>query len=89
MAHKKGQGSIRNGRDSNSKSLGVKRCGGEFVNAGTIILRQRGAKFKAGKNVGVGRDWSLFALVTGHVAFEKDKGKVNVVPVVVEAAAAN
>jgi len=80
MAHKKGRGSIRNGRDSNSKRLGVKRFGGELVNAGTIIVRQRGASFKAGKNVGIGRDWTLFALTDGHVAFEKGKRLVSIVP---------
>ncbi len=89
MAHKKGQGSIRNGRDSNSKRLGVKRYGGEAVNAGTIIIRQRGASFKAGKNVGIGRDWTLFALVDGHVAYEKGKRRVSVVPVSAETAASN
>ena len=79
MAHKKGQGSSRNGRDSNSKRLGVKAFGGEFVPAGSIIVRQRGTKFHAGKNVGTGRDWTLFALVDGHVQFEKAKRRVNVV----------
>ena len=62
MAHKKGQGSCRNGRDSVSKRLGVKRFGGEVVTAGSILVRQRGTKFVAGKNVGTGRDWTLFAL---------------------------
>jgi len=65
MAHKKGQGSVRNGRDSVSKRLGVKRYGGESVTAGSILIRQRGAKFFAGRNVGTGRDWTLFALVAG------------------------
>ena len=68
MAHKKGQGSVRNGRDSVSKRLGVKCFGGEAVTAGSIIVRQRGSKFVAGLNVGVGRDWTLFALVDGKVA---------------------
>lgn len=80
MAHKKGQGSSRNGRDSNSKRLGVKRFGGESVQAGTIIVRQRGAKFKAGEHVGVGRDWTLFALKSGRVDFEKEKRQVNIIP---------
>ena len=62
MAHKKGQGSVRNGRDSVSKRLGVKRFGGEHVTAGSILVRQRGTKFIAGQNVGTGRDWTLFAL---------------------------
>ena len=79
MAHKKGQGSVRNGRDSVSKRLGVKEFGGTFVTAGSIIIRQRGAKFVAGKNVGVGRDWTLFALTDGKVKFDKQSRRVNVV----------
>ena len=79
MAHKKGQGSVRNGRDSASKRLGVKRYGGEFVTAGSIIIRQRGSKFYAGANVGTGRDWTLFALVDGKVHFDKGSKRVNVV----------
>ena len=79
MAHKKGQGSVRNGRDSVSKRLGVKRFGGEFVTAGSILVRQRGTKFVAGQNVGTGRDWTLFALVDGKVDFDKDSRRVNVV----------
>ncbi|HEX3889799.1 MAG TPA: 50S ribosomal protein L27 [Verrucomicrobiae bacterium] len=85
MAHKKGQGSVRNGRDSVSKRLGVKEFGGEVVSAGSIIIRQRGSKFVAGKNVGTGRDWTLFALVDGKVKFDKNSRRVNVVA---EAAAA-
>lgn len=80
MAHKKGQGSVRNGRDSVSKRLGVKRYGGQFVTAGSIIVRQRGSKFVAGQNVGIGRDWTLFALVDGKVAFDQGSRRVNVVP---------
>ncbi|HTG44926.1 MAG TPA: 50S ribosomal protein L27, partial [Verrucomicrobiae bacterium] len=72
MAHKKGQGSSRNGRDSNSQRLGVKAFGGEHVTAGSIIVRQRGTKFVAGKNVGTGRDWTLFALIDGQVRFDKE-----------------
>ena len=79
MAHKKGQGSVRNGRDSVSKRLGVKRYGGEVVSAGSIIIRQRGSKFIAGRNVGTGRDWTLFALVDGKVLFDKESHRVNVV----------
>ena len=79
MAHKKGQGSVRNGRDSVSKRLGVKEFGGTFVTAGSIIVRQRGSKFIAGKNVGIGRDWTLFALTDGKVLFDKDSRRVNVV----------
>ena len=80
MAHKKGQGSVRNGRDSHSKRLGVKAYGGEFVTAGSIIVRQRGTKFHAGKNVGTGRDWTLFALADGRVKFDRDSARVNVLP---------
>jgi large subunit ribosomal protein L27 len=80
MAHKKGQGSSRNGRDSNSQRRGVKRFGGEFVSAGSILVRQCGTKFEPGHNVGVGRDWTLFALVDGKVLFDKDSKRVNVVP---------
>jgi large subunit ribosomal protein L27 len=79
MAHKKGQGSVRNGRDSVSKRLGVKAFGGEFVTAGSIIVRQRGAKFVAGKNVGIGSDWTLFALTDGKVLFDKNGSRVNIV----------
>jgi large subunit ribosomal protein L27 len=78
MAHKKGQGSVRNGRDSVSKRLGVKTFGGEAVTAGSIIVRQRGTKFIAGENVGTGRDWTLFALVDGKIAFDKNSRRVNV-----------
>jgi large subunit ribosomal protein L27 len=70
MAHKKGGGSSKNGRDSNSKRLGVKRYDGQLVRPGTIILRQRGTRFHPGKNVGVGRDFTIFALIEGHVKFE-------------------
>ena len=78
MAHKKGQGSSRNGRDSNSKRLGVKRFGGESVSAGSIIVRQRGSKFVAGENVGTGRDWTLFALKDGKVRFDKQGRRINI-----------
>jgi large subunit ribosomal protein L27 len=86
MAHKKGQGSVRNGRDSVSKRLGVKEFGGHVVSAGSILVRQRGSKFVAGQNVGTGRDWTLFALVDGKVNFDKGSRRVNVTP---EAAAKN
>ena len=79
MAHKKGQGSVRNGRDSVSKRLGVKEFGGQVVTAGSILIRQRGSKFEAGKNVGTGRDWTLFALRDGTVEFDKSHRKVNIV----------
>ena len=81
MAHKKGQGSSRNGRDSNSQRLGVKRFGGESVTAGSIIMRQRGSKYRAGRNVGTGRDWTLYAKIDGKVAFEKAQRRVSIVPV--------
>ncbi|WP_194756327.1 50S ribosomal protein L27 [Aliidiomarina indica] len=76
MAHKKAGGSTRNGRDSESKRLGVKRYGGESVLAGNILVRQRGTKFHAGDNVGVGRDHTLFAKVDGKVTFEQ-RGRQN------------
>ncbi len=81
MAHKKGVGSSRNGRDSQPKMLGVKRFGGETVTAGSIIIRQRGTVVRPGQNVGVGRDHSLFALIDGIVTFErfgKDRRRVSV-----------
>lgn len=81
MAHKKGGGSVKNGRDSVSKRLGVKRFGGEFVTAGSILVRQRGSKFDAGVNVGIGRDWTLFALIDGQVKFDKVRHQVSIVPV--------
>tara|TARA_B100000029_G_scaffold335269_1_gene327397 strand:+ start:951 stop:1211 length:261 start_codon:yes stop_codon:yes gene_type:complete len=86
MAHKKGQGSSRNGRDSQSKRLGVKKFGGESVIAGNILVRQRGTKFSPGRNVGLGRDWTLFALTDGRVQFDKNGRRVNVIQ---EAAAVN
>ena len=73
MAHKKGAGSTKNGRDSNAKRLGVKRFGGQFVEAGNILVRQRGMKFKPGVNVGCGKDFTLFALVDGTVKFQNRK----------------
>jgi large subunit ribosomal protein L27 len=80
MAHKKGQGSSKNGRDSNAQRRGVKRFGGEKVTAGSIIVRQVGTKFHAGKNVGQGRDYTLFALVDGAVKFDQEGRRVNIVP---------
>jgi len=71
MAHKKGVGSSRNGRDSNAQRLGVKRFGGQFVTAGSIIVRQRGTRFKPGSNVGLGTDHTLFATSDGYVRFER------------------
>ncbi|MEB3343757.1 50S ribosomal protein L27 [Okeania sp.] len=88
MAHKKGTGSTRNGRDSNAQRLGVKRYGGQVVKAGNILVRQRGSTFHPGNNVGVGSDYTLFALVEGVVTFErkgKSQKKVSVYPVVQEA----
>jgi large subunit ribosomal protein L27 len=92
MAHKKGTGSTRNGRDSNAQRLGVKRFGGQAVRAGNILVRQRGTKFHPGNNVGIGSDDTLFALVDGVVSFErkgKTRQKISVYPVVVESAAAS
>ncbi|MFH0703187.1 MAG: 50S ribosomal protein L27 [bacterium] len=81
MAHKKGMGSTRNGRDSESKRLGVKKFGSEFVFAGNIIVRQRGTKFHPGNNVGIGSDHTLFALIDGKVCFEsyrRDRKQISV-----------
>jgi large subunit ribosomal protein L27 len=75
MAHKKSAGSARNGRDSVSKRLGIKKYGGEKINAGAIILRQRGTKFNPGRNVGMGKDNTLFALVSGNVVFLNRKNR--------------
>jgi large subunit ribosomal protein L27 len=78
MAHKKGQGSVKNGRDSNSKRLGVKKFGGEVVIAGNILIRQRGTKWHPGANVGMGKDHTLFALTPGSVFFDKKGRRINV-----------
>ncbi len=86
MAHKKGVGSSKNGRDSNPKYLGVKLFGGQHAKAGSIIIRQRGTKHNPGRNVGVGRDHTLFALVEGHVVFKKkadNKSYVSIEPIAV------
>lgn len=80
MAHKKGQGSTRNGRDSNPQYRGVKKYGGEQVYAGNILIRQRGTQYHAGKNVGQGKDYTLFALVDGKVFFDQDGRRISVVP---------
>lgn len=88
MAHKKGGGSSRNGRDSNAQRLGVKRYDGEYVHAGTIIIRQRGTRVRAGLNVGLAKDDTLYALVDGKVKFEpfsKEKKQVSVYPQAIEA----
>lgn len=79
MAHKKGQGSVKNGRDSVSKRLGVKKFGGQQVLAGNILIRQRGRKFLPGRNVGLGRDFTLFALESGVVEFDRNGRRINVV----------
>ena len=81
MAHKKGQGSVKNGRDSVSKRLGVKKFGSQSVVAGNIIIRQRGTKYQPGTNVGLGRDYTIFALVDGTVRFDRGGRRVNVDPV--------
>ncbi len=83
MAHKKGQGSTQNNRDSAGRRLGVKKFGGEFVRAGNIIIRQRGTKVHPGNNVGMGKDHTIYALIDGYVKFEikdKDRKKVSVYP---------
>ncbi|OGU56251.1 MAG: 50S ribosomal protein L27 [Ignavibacteria bacterium GWF2_33_9] len=83
MAHKKGGGSSKNGRDSNSQRRGVKKFGGEFVTAGNIIVRQLGTKFHVGENVGLGRDFTIFSLIDGYVKFEtkdRDHQKISVYP---------
>lgn len=82
MAHKKGAGSTKNGRDSNAKRLGVKKFGGETVRAGNILIRQRGMKFKPGANVGCGKDFTLFALIDGTIKFDSKSGtqtRINVI----------
>jgi large subunit ribosomal protein L27 len=84
MAHKKGAGSTKNGRDSNAKRLGVKKYGGEFVIPGNIIVRQRGSHFLAGENVRLGRDYTIYAIAEGHVAFQVRQGR-KIVAVVPEA----
>lgn len=92
MAHKKGGGSSVNGRDSHGQRLGVKRFGGQLVNAGTILVRQRGTKHQAGENVGQGKDDTLFAMVTGYVKFQ-DRGRhgrfISIEPAAAKSAAAN
>jgi large subunit ribosomal protein L27 len=80
MAHKKGQGSSRNGRDSNPQMLGIKLFGGEFAQPGSIICRQRGTKWHAGRNVGVGRDWTIYSLIAGRVLFDQGGRRINVMP---------
>jgi large subunit ribosomal protein L27 len=90
MAHKKGQGSTRNGRDSGPKMRGVKRYGGQFVLAGNILVRQKGTKIHAGENVGTGRDWTLFALIDGLVTYKRkgrDQTEVYIQPVAESAVA--
>jgi|TARA_R110002072_G_scaffold303121_1_gene494506 large subunit ribosomal protein L27 len=87
MAHKKGQGSSRNGRDSNAQRLGVKKFGGEAVIPGNILIRQCGTKWHAGKNVGMGRDYTLWSLVEGTVYFDRKGRRINVKPVEAEVAA--
>jgi large subunit ribosomal protein L27 len=86
MAHKKGQGSSRNGRDSNAQRRGVKRFGGQKVRAGNILVRQLGTVFHAGKGVGTGSDYTLFALVDGYVKFDRGGRRVSVLPTLEPAA---
>ena len=89
MTHKKGQGSVKNGRDSISKRLGVKKFGSQTVIAGNIIIRQRGTKFLPGRNVGLGRDYTIFSLIEGRVRFDQAGRRVNVDPEVAGEVAAN
>jgi len=78
MAHKKGQGSTRNGRDSNAQRRGVKRFGGQLVTAGSILVRQVGTKFHPGRNVGMGKDYTIYSLIEGHVFFDQEGRRINV-----------
>ena len=80
MAHKKGQGSSRNGRDSNPKMLGIKLYGGQIAKPGSILCRQNGTRWQPGKNVGVGRDWTIFSLIEGTVTFDRGGRRINVLP---------
>jgi large subunit ribosomal protein L27 len=89
MAHKKGQGSVKNGRDSHSKRLGVKKFGSQLVIPGNIIVRQRGSKWRPGQNVGLGRDYTIFSLIEGRVRFDKPKRRIHVDPLDKAAASAN
>jgi large subunit ribosomal protein L27 len=82
MAHKKGQGSSRNGRDSNPQMLGIKLYGGQYAKAGSIVCRQRGTRWRPGKNVGLGRDYTIFALTEGTVRFDQDGRRINIDPIV-------
>ncbi len=89
MAHKKGQGTSKNGRDSNAQRRGVKKFGGQKVIAGNILVRQLGTKFHAGRNVGMGKDFTLFALKDGEVVFDRDGRRINVMEPVAETAEQN
>ena len=80
MAHKKGQGSSRNGRDSNPKMRGIKLFGGQYAKPGSIICRQTGTKWHPGKGVDIGRDWTIFSLIEGTVKFDQEGRRINVVP---------
>jgi large subunit ribosomal protein L27 len=80
MAHKKGQGSSRNGRDSNPQMLGIKLFGGQLAKPGSILCRQRGTRWRPGKNVGVGRDWTIYSLIAGKVQFDQEGRRINVIP---------
>jgi large subunit ribosomal protein L27 len=80
MAHKKGQGSSRNGRDSNPQMLGIKLFGGQVAKPGSILCRQHGTSWRPGKNVGVGRDWTIYSLIAGKVHFDQGGRRINVVP---------
>lgn len=88
MAHKKGQGSVKNGRDSKGKRLGIKKFGSEYVIGGNIIARQRGTKWQPGKNVGMGKDHTIFSLIEGRVFFDRGGRRINVVALAADGAAA-
>ncbi|MHB1558517.1 MAG: 50S ribosomal protein L27 [Isosphaeraceae bacterium] len=86
MAHKKGQGSSRNGRDSNPQMLGIKLYGGQIAQPGSILCRQRGTRWQPGRNVGVGRDWTIYSLIEGKVTFDRGGRRINVLPLTTTAA---
>lgn len=86
MAHKKGQGSSRNGRDSNPQMLGIKLYGGQIAQPGSILCRQRGTRWQPGRNVGVGRDWTIYSLIEGKVTFDRGGRRINVLPLATTAA---
>jgi large subunit ribosomal protein L27 len=89
MAHKKGQGSSRNGRDSNPKMLGIKLYGGQYARPGSIVCRQNGTRWRPGKNVGLGRDYTIFSLIEGTVHFDQNGRRINILPLALPAQTAS